>query len=232
MVGAAEEAFDNAIESLNNNYKKFCEIAGRDYKRLPWESYVITYDELYAKVKEEMGSELDEKIKAYEEELLADESIDEREHSLKMVEFVHNLWSYRDPVIVVYFTPPYYPHIYVEGKTEDEKRLLKAVKDAVDTTETNYNLVYKKFFPAIADISYAAAPKDPKIISALKNNMPGFGSKYDLPLEAMQDLDLPVLDIGSFGKDAHQFTERVHIDYSTRVAPVLLYKTIINLIQD
>ena len=37
-----------------------------------------------------------------------------------------------------------------------------------------------------------------KIIAALKDNMPGFGTKYDLPLEDMQKLDLPVLDIGGF----------------------------------
>lgn len=230
MVDAAEEAFDNAIETLNSRFESFCKLAGREYKRLPWKTNVITYDELYAMVKEEIGDELDAKMKEYEAELLQDDQVDEREHSLKMVEFVHNLWSNRNPVVVVYFTPPYYPHIYVEGKDEKDRRLLDAVKDAVDNTETDYKVVYKKFFPAIADISYGAAPKDPKIIAALKDNMPGFGSKYNLPLEDMQKLDLPVLDIGSFGKDAHQFTERVHVDYSTKVAPVLVYKTVMNLL--
>ncbi len=230
MIKAADEAFNNAIESLNTNFKNFCKLAGREYTRLPWKSNVISYDELYDMVKEELGDELDRKLADYEKELMANDEIDEREHSLKMVEFVHNLWSNREPVVVVYFTPPYYPHVYVEGKDEKDRRLLDSVKKAVDTTETDYKVVYKKFFPAIADISYGAAPKDPKIIAALKDNMPGFGSKYNLPLEDMQKLDLPVLDIGSFGKDAHQFTERVHVDYSTRVAPVLVYKTIMNLL--
>jgi len=92
-------------------------------------------------------------------------------------------------------------------------------------------LVYKKFFPYISDLSYAAAPKDPKIIENFKNNMPGFGTKYDLPLEDMQKLDLPVLDIGAFGKDAHRFTERIEKKYSFEVAPVLVYKTIMNLLK-
>jgi len=91
--------------------------------------------------------------------------------------------------------------------------------------------VYKKFFPYISDLSYGAAPKDPKIIAALKNNMPGFGSKYNLPLEDMQKLDLPVLDIGTFGKDAHKFTERLEKEYSFEVTPVLVYKTIMNLLK-
>ena len=108
--------------------------------------------------------------------------------------------------------------------------MLEAVKDAVNTTETDYNLVYKKFYPYISDLSYGAAPKETKIISALKNNMPGYGINYELPLEEMQRLGLPVLNIGPFGKDAHKFTERIEKRYSFEVAPVLVYKTIINLL--
>lgn len=230
MRGAAQEAFQSSIDNLNTQYERFCKLAGREYKKLPWEARVITYEELYSKVKEEMGSELDDQIEKLTEEMLKDENIDDRDFALKLVEAVHNLWSDREPVVVVYYTPPYYPHIYVEGKDPREKALLKAVEDAVDSTESDYKLVYKKFFPYISDLSYGAAPKDPKIIAALKDNMPGYGSKYNLPLEDMQKLDLPVLDIGAFGKDAHKFTERIEKKYSFEVAPELVYKTIMNLL--
>lgn len=232
MIGAAEEAFQSSIDNLNLQYERFCKLAGREYNKLPWEARVLSYEELYANVKLEMGNELDEIISKLTEEMLKDESIDQRDFSLKMVEEVHNLWSDREPVVIVYFTPPYYPHIYVEGTAPKEKALLDAVADAINTTESDYNLVYKKFFPYISDLSYGAAPKDSRIISALKDNMPGFGTKYNLPLEDMQKLDLPVLDIGAFGKDAHKFTERIEKKYSFEVAPVLVYKTIMNLLKN
>lgn len=230
MVKAGNEAFQNTIDNLNTQYERFCKLAGREYYKLPWKSMVITYDELYNKVKAEIGDELDKKIKTLTETMLKDETIDQRDFALKIVEETHKLWSHRDPVVIVYFTPPYYPHIYVEGTRPKEKALLEAVADAVKTTETDYKLVYKKFFPYISDLSYGAAPKDPKIIAALKNNMPGYGTKYTLPLEDMQKLDLPVLDIGAFGKDAHKFTERIEKRYSFEVAPQLVYKTITNLL--
>lgn len=231
MKAGALEAFQSTINYLNDEYRAFCELSGRKYDPLPWEPRVLSFEELYARVKEEMGSGLDEKIEALSKELLEDESIDEREFSLKLVEAVHHLWSDREPVVVVFFAPPYYPHIYVEGKDARERVLLEAVADAVDTTESEYQLVYKKFFPYISDLSYGAAPKDPKIIAALKNNMPGFGTKYYLPLEDMQTLNLPVLNIGTFGKDAHKFTERLEKRYSFEVTPVLVYKTIKNLLK-
>lgn len=232
MKGAAEEAFQSSIDNLNTQYERFCNLASREYRKLPWKARVMTYEELFALVEDELGEIFEKEIAAISTKLLADESLDHRDFSLKMVEAVHNLWSDREPVVIVYLTPPYYPHIYVEGKDPKEKALLDAVAKAVDSTETSYKLVYKKFFPYISDLSYGAAPKDNKVIVALKNNMPGYGSKYSLPLEDMQKLDLPVLDIGSFGKDAHKFTERIEKKYSFEVAPVLVYKTIMNLLND
>ena len=231
MKDAAFEAFQSTIDDINIQYKRFCKLSSRKYYKLPWQARVITYEELYEAVKIERGNEFDEEVSKIIDEMLKDKSIDQRDFSLKLVEEVHSLWSDREPVVIVYFTPPYYPHIYIEGNTPKEKALLKAVEDAVNTTETDYNLVYKKFFPYISDLSYGAAPKDPKIISALKDNMPGYGTKYELPLEDMQKLDLPVVDIGAFGKDAHKFTERIEKKYSFEVAPVLVYKTIMNLLK-
>lgn len=232
MKNAVNEAFKNVIDSLNNQYKRYTELTNREYKKLPFEPRVLTYTQLYENVIKELGQKAKNHMEKFEQEMLKDNSIDQRDFSLKMVEELHRLWSDKDPVVIVYFTPPYYPHIYIEGKNKKETDLLDAVRDAVDDTKTKYNIVYKKFFPYISDLSYGSAPQDVEIINALKNNMPGFGSKYNLPLEDMQKLDLPVLDIGSFGKDAHKFTERIEKEYSFEVAPMLVYKTINNLLKN
>ncbi len=47
----------------------------------------------------------------------------------------------------------------------------------------------------------------------------------------MQELNLPVVNIGPFGKDAHKFTERVEKNYSFVVAPKLVYDTIMKLLR-
>ncbi len=230
MVGAAQEAFQSTVDDLNVQYERFCGLSGRTYTKLPWKARVISYEELYQKVKAEIGDEIDSIIKEYTDAMLEDDSLDVRDFAIKLVEKVHNLWSDREPIVVVYFSPPYYPHIHVKGEREIEKNILSAVTGAVHTTETDYQVVYKKFFPYIADLSYAAAPSDPQIIAALKDNTPGFGTKYNLPLAEMGELDLPVLNIGPFGKDAHQFTERIEKNYSFKVVPELVYKTIMNLL--
>ncbi|MDO5096109.1 MAG: M20/M25/M40 family metallo-hydrolase [Peptostreptococcaceae bacterium] len=230
MKNAAQEAFESVVKKLNEQYKKFCGMTtNRTYKELPWKARVITYTELLEKVRAH-NSDTDKILEAYSKEMLQDKSIDTRVFAQRMVEKLHSLWKDQDPVVVVYFSPPYYPHIYIDGSNPKDKALIDAVDDAVKTTETDYKLVYKKFFPYISDLSYGAAPKDPAIIAALKNNMPGFGTRYSMPLEEMQKLSLPVLDIGCFGHDAHKFTERLEKNYSFKIAPELVYKTIMNLL--
>ncbi len=231
MISGANKAFQKTINHLNSQYKTYCSMSDYPYSELPWKARVITYEELYKKVKEEKGEKLDSIISDLSNEMLKDDNIDERVFALKLVEQVHKMWSDKEPVVIAYFSPPYYPHIYVEGKEEKEKNLLEAVDKAIKTTDTEFDIVNKKFYPYISDLSYAAAPKENFVIEALKENMPGFGKRYNLPLKEMQELNLPVVNIGPFGKDAHKFTERVEKNYSFNVLPKMVYNTIFNLLK-
>lgn len=232
MLKIGSDAFRAVIGNLNTSYAAFCTMRGATITRLPWVERTLSYERLYSLVKAEMGEGFDEMIRSYAEEVSKDPELDVRDQAMKVVEYVHSLWSDKNPVLIVYLTPPYYPHIYVEGTMPEEKLLIDAVEHAVQTTKSNYKLVRKKFLPCISDLSYAAAPKEEGAIQALKDNMPGFGIVYDLPLEEMRKLDLPVADIGCYGKDAHQFTERVETEYSFEVLPEILYKTLTYLLEN
>lgn len=231
MLKGANKGFQRAIDSLNEQYKKYVEASNFPYEELAWKARSISFEELYEKVKEERGPLLEDRIEQLTKELLADNDVDERLFALKIVEEVHSMWSDKDPVIVVYFSPPYYPHIFVKGDTDREKLLISAVDEAIGSVENNEHILKKKFYPYISDLSYAAAPREEEAIVSLKGNMPGFGIKYGLPLKAMQELNLPVVNIGPFGKDAHKFTERLEKEFSFQVAPKLVYETIKNLLK-
>lgn len=233
MKAAGLTAFESVLTRLNEHYKTYCDLAQRPFQTLPFTPRVMTFRELFAAVQaEQTGPDVSAGYQALVQELKQRRDLDDRDKALKLVEYVHDLWSDRDPVIIVYLTPPYYPHIYVNEATEKGKRLLSAVSGVVSETDAGYPLVFKKFFPYISDLSYGGAPKDDRVIEDLKGNMPGFGVTYDLPVSDMQALDLPVLDIGPFGKDAHKFTERIETEYSFEVAPRLTWQTIMKLLNN
>jgi len=222
----AKLAFQRVIDNLNKEYEIYCKANNFPFEKLPWKARVMSYEELYNKVKEEKGEELDKAIENLNRKLMECKDVDERMYALRMVETVHSMWSDKDPVVIAYFSPPYYPHIYVKGENQLEKNLLDVVNRIIKNTQSKYDIKMKKFYPYISDLSYASAPRDGYAIESLKNNMPGFGIKYKLPLDHMQKLNLPLVNIGPFGKDAHKCTERVEEDYSFNVVPKMVYEVI------
>lgn len=228
----AEQSFENVIKRLNEEYEKYCNLANIPFRKLPWQAQVLTYDELYQHVKSEMGDKID-KILADLVAALKTKGVDDREFSLAIVQEVHKYYSDQNSKIVVYFAPPYYPHIFVEGYDEKEKRLLSAVEQAVNDVKAQYeyNIVMKKFYPYISDLSYCGISQNTTSIKGLTDNMPAWPHKYNLPIKSMQNISMPVVNIGPFGKDAHKLSERLCTAYSFDAMPQILYKTLQNLLK-
>ena len=235
MKQVAQEEFEKVVDRINERYNTYCKMVGREFQKKPWVPRTMTYEELYQAVKEEMGDELDVKMKALVEELKADDSKDLRDKTYTMVDTLHDLWSDKNPVIIVYFTPPYYPHIATKPERDKDKALLNAVREAIATVKADpdfdYPLREKFFLPCISDLSYASAPTNQEAIDMYMQNTPGYGEDgvYYLPLKEMQSLSLPVTDIGTVGKDAHKFTERIDPRFTFEYTPELMYQTIMNL---
>ncbi|MFZ5647893.1 MAG: M20/M25/M40 family metallo-hydrolase [Bacillota bacterium] len=227
----AVQSFENIIKRLNEEYQKYCQLSKIPFRKLPWEVQVLTYEELYRNVKAEMGDRIDWII----EKLVLDlekKDLDDREFSLAIVQEVHRHYSDQNSKIVVYFAPPYYPHIYVKGQDEKEKKLLDAVEKAVREVRERYDykIVMKKFYPYISDLSYCSISQDEESVSKLVNNMPAWPKKYNLPVKSIQNISMPVVNIGPYGKDAHKLSERLCTAYSLDAMPEILKATIENLL--
>ncbi|MCG0275428.1 MAG: M20/M25/M40 family metallo-hydrolase [Thermosediminibacteraceae bacterium] len=226
LKAKAEKAFENVLKKLNDNYSRYCQAAGIPYREPPWKVQVLTFKELYDAVKAEMGEKIDEHLKEFKKKLLK-EKLDDRIYSLQVVRELVRLWSNKNPAVILFFAPPYYPHIYVRGENEKEKKLLSAVNSAVAEVSARfpYKFEVRKFYPYISDLSFCSIPEE-KAIEILVSNMPGWGEIYSLPFEFIRKLDVPVVNIGPYGKDAHKFTERVNIPYSFEVVPEIVEKTV------
>ncbi|MDR3565950.1 MAG: M20/M25/M40 family metallo-hydrolase [Negativicutes bacterium] len=226
----AVSSFENVIKRLNEEYEKFCGLSAIPYQRLPWEVNVLTYEELYHKVKAEMGEEIDRIIEQLTEELRA-QKVDDREFSFAIVQEVHKRCSDKNSKIIVYFAPPYYPHIYVKDEDDKGKVLLSAVNKAVGAVRTryDYNIITRKFYPYISDLSYCSIAGN-ESVAKLTSNMPAWTRQYTLPVRAIQDISMPVVNIGPYGKDAHKLSERLSTAYSFDAMPLILQKTIENLL--
>lgn len=232
----AQVAMNNILERLDTteqrwNQTKYAAIASHASVK-PRSGSVLTYAELYAEAVQKRGEAVVEQELAQEWERWPT-TLDKRERSLHLT---YRLWAVsgkQGPAIILYYSPPYYPHVAPTGGP---------LHDAIAAVIAEYpqlNLVQQSYYPFISDMSYLRL--DPGMdITVLKDNMPLWqdedaahvGNKsarpgaYSLPLAAIQELGLPIVNFGPYGRGAHQRGERALMSYSFGVLPQLLYETI------
>jgi arginine utilization protein RocB len=115
------------------------------------------------------------------------------------------------PAVVIVLLPPYYPASAPRpgGLGERLRPLL-----------TRRGLSLDPYYRYISDASYVAWRGDPpRDVSAL---LPALGREYRLPVNECRVLDLDVVTLGPWGRDAHGLFERVDTRFAFETLPELI----------
>jgi arginine utilization protein RocB len=153
-------------------------------------------------------------------------TLDKRERSLRLAQRLWSLSGLSGPAVVLYYSPPYYPHV------EAAPGSLQEAMTQVTEAHPSLRLQMVEFYPYISDMSYLRL--DPGMdLTALKANMPLWSDDfppavgaYSLPLDAIARLGLPTINLGPYGWGAHQRGERLLESYSFGVLPQLVIEVI------
>ncbi|NCB41638.1 MAG: M20/M25/M40 family metallo-hydrolase [Clostridia bacterium] len=225
----AEAAFDDIIEYLNVQYKKFCELSKVSFTPLPWKKRVYTWKEFYEYLAATAGEEFVNHMDRFGKELHeSDPGMDLRQYGFTMCQEAWKWSKDKSPAIVVFFGSLYSANIEMTGKTEKEKALMQAVETAVGIVapEAGRQIKTRMFYPYIADSSFMAVGGDPSTVDILNDNMPSTKYKYKHDIEKIMQIDVPVVNIGTFGRDGHMITERVDMKQTFENVPNISYETI------
>ncbi|HYM82158.1 MAG TPA: M20/M25/M40 family metallo-hydrolase [Candidatus Limnocylindria bacterium] len=120
------------------------------------------------------------------------------------------------PAVVIYLLPPYYPHA-----APGEGPLCIAARRAL----AREDIPVLPFYPHISDASYVAWRGEPA--AQVAEHLPALGREYELPWAAAAALDLDVVNLGPWGRDAHGLFERVHAPYAFARLPRLIVETVL-----
>ncbi|MBQ2218662.1 MAG: peptidase M20, partial [Firmicutes bacterium] len=230
----AIDAMDDVIKYLNRQYMRFCNISKVKFTPLPWKTRVLTYKEYYEEIKADKGQEFVDAMDKFMKELHeSDPGMDLRVYGNTVIQ---EMWKWMDdksPCIVVYFGSLYSANIEMTGKTPMEKALLDAVEDAVEKVrpEAGRQIKTRMFYPYIADSSFMAVGGDPSTVDDLNDNMPSSKYKYFHDISKIREIDVPVVNIGTFGRDGHMVTERVDMKQTFENVPNITFETIRTLLK-
>ncbi|WP_090397034.1 M20/M25/M40 family metallo-hydrolase [Natribacillus halophilus] len=223
LKGQAHIAFTNALDTFAEKYRAFCEISRQPYKTIPWQPRVFLYEEMEELLIEAHGDPFIRHMDDFKQSLLHDDSLDTRMFAARVVEEAWAWMEDKSPAIILFYSSLYSPRIELTGKTEDERHLIDALDFAVKSVQPLYErpIAVRNFFPYISDASFIALSDDDAGIEAIENNNPGWGTKHYVQYQDIRDINVPVINIGPYGMDAHKRLERVEMTYSFEMVPNL-----------
>ncbi len=226
LKGAAGRVLEELVSKYNLEYKKYCKLSGMAYKEIAYDWEVLEYQELYELARMEFPGDLEEYLRIItDSELL--EGTDKRDIPLRLTRELMTIAKKKNPAVVLFFAAPYCPHNLLKEEGA-EGRLVQEIGEIAKRIGAEYKEDYKllKFFPSLSDSSYLKSDDSQESVEHLVHNFPQFEQLYPLPVEAIRELNIPCVNFGCYGKDAHKWTERVFMPYSFRVLPQLILETI------
>ncbi|MBM7702241.1 M20/M25/M40 family metallo-hydrolase [Metabacillus iocasae] len=215
LMNVASEAARYVKETVQNRAAQYALLESSTPRAV--DIHVFTYEELYTYAVTQHGEEVVKELQANVLEQHAGE--DDRIRSIKLVDELSILCREVAPMIVLFFTPPFYPAICSK---ENEK--LRAIVHSVKAKAKTYDvdLIEQAYFGGISDLSYAGLQHPLDTFTPFVTNMPLWEKGYDIPLKELADIHVPVFNLGPIGRDAHQWTERLNVTYSFGVLPTFI----------
>jgi arginine utilization protein RocB len=216
-----ERVAREAAAACTERYREICEREGIE----PVGAVrVLRFEELVSVARSRLG---DVAVDAVVDDAHAAAPPELREQSMAVADRLLGACADLTPAIVLLFAPPYYP----PANSSDDELVESLVDRVIEQARARFGheVVRAHWFNGISDLSYVARVGDADGWGAYERNTPGYGRTYQVPFTAMAALDAPVLNVGPFGKDPHQRTERVHAASAFEELPRLLWDLMLQL---
>ncbi|WP_037372384.1 M20/M25/M40 family metallo-hydrolase [Anaerovorax odorimutans] len=227
MINIAESSFKEVLSDIRTNIEKLSESTGEILNIPNIEPKVITFQELYKLCYKTHGDKFQLHLKKFIDNQKSNQDL--RDLSIEIVKEAHKFCPYRNPIIVVFYSPPFYPHSDIQNL---DNKVIQVSKHIVKFAKQKFNETIKiePFFMGLSDMSYLGLSKNVDI-TQLTNNFPIWDMSYHVPLETIAKLNIPFINVGPLGKDAHKYTERICMSYSFEKAADIILEAVLSLLK-
>ena len=215
-VQAAAWTRDRYIEQ----YTRFAQVNRIPDEMPSWELDVYTYDEFCAKL---AAQGIDVK-QVTAQVAAANPEMEPRQLCFQIVDTLRELDPSGKPCIILFFAPPYCPHNYLKGDSLRDREVLAVIQGVTERFEQQKgeSFAVKRFFPYLSDSSYLSLHDTDEEVAALIDNFPEWERIYPVPVQRIRELNVPAINVGVYGLDAHRWTERVYKPYSFETVPSMI----------
>ncbi|MDV2582178.1 M20/M25/M40 family metallo-hydrolase [Alkalibacillus haloalkaliphilus] len=221
LIEKAKEACVEVEEHMVEQHRKFSHVTEMPTSNsLSWNINIYSYDE-YIDQLTEKGID----VEGVCDRVVAENSgLEKRELCFQIVEALQLADPDKTPKVIIFFAPPYCPHNYLREEVGTEKEIIDHINEVLSEYEqkTTETFKVKKFFPFLSDSSYLSLHESDHEIESLIDNFPKWEEIYPVPVHDIRSLNIPSINMGVYGQDAHQRTERVYKPYTFGTLPFII----------
>lgn len=153
---------------------------------------------------------------------------DMRARGISIVNKISELSCEDGPYVVCFFLPPWLPVRTDSTDNVRDKAVVKVAREIENELKEKYamKMTEVELFAGLCDLSYVGGRISDVDARSYEENLPGWGIVYGMPLDAMKELGMPVMNIGPSGEGAHKKDEYLNLRYSLDILPRILRSTI------
>lgn len=214
-------------EAVDEFYERYqtLQVVYKEYKKVT-KPRVLTYDELIQLCQKKSGFEefMHKVTRSAHKAFQA--GLSYQEITIETVQKVLDFYDKKEAFVVLTIAPPYYPSMncrHLKNSVVDIEKLIALYSRYLADTAAA-RLTVEEFFMGICDISYCALEKSVEEHQKIIDSMAVPENLYPIDFEKIQDINVPGINLGPWGKDLHQLTERVYEkDMLETIPQFLLY---------
>ena len=227
----ALDSFKAAVDLVDKRAEEFRARFGSKPQMHSYTPCVKMFSEIYDAAKAAFDGDFDQFFHDYIREL-QNEKPEMQTIAVAAIRKAYEMSGLNQPMVIIGFTPPFYPDCYPKYEDPKVQKLMKGVDGVFRTAAAGYGIeMAVKDFYGISDLSYTDLDPDMDF-DELFANVVGIGSMYILPAEDMKKFHVPSsIVLGCYGKDFHKTSERLNMKYNFDVLPYL-YMQLIEYVLD
>ncbi|KAB3532836.1 M20/M25/M40 family metallo-hydrolase [Alkaliphilus serpentinus] len=212
LVSLSKRTVRDTLIHFQDAYENYCNLTGVEAEEISIEPKVYTFEMIFNMAMNKNQDLFMEGYGCFLEEIteaLGKNIVTLPEGTTRLIEYVTEWIDLEGPAIIVALSGPYYPHI---NNQFISTKLPFAIEEVINSiSEEKYNLTFEShgFFMGISDLSYTSWIGKNEDMDIIKANSPGWDFIYHIPFKELSTLQMPVVNIGPWGKDLHKITERV-----------------------
>ena len=222
MQEIAQTASRETLAQVWSSSNKLLEMGYANGKAPQWELPVLTIEDLVQDAVARLGSK-EALVLKIKEATANSSATDLRDLAIVAMQEILLHSGRPGPMIVVGFLPPYYPPRNNKVPTHKFVAVNRAVEDILQQARSQYQVEIEEcpLFAGICDLSYMGFQGAPEELAVFKQNLADQGALYYLPTNLLTRLDVPIINLGPCGYEAHKFEERLELKYSLDTLPKL-----------